>query len=116
MPSIGDEILTFAALLEAVVLLPILLEFIGERRKRKHAVDLSLEIIDVAGMDTPLAGVDEFMADISDLIDRARHPDAYAELRLGNEIMIAGPPLSGKKAVAKRIAAGCGIRPHYHRP
>jgi hypothetical protein len=105
MPSIGDQILTLAAVLEAIVLLPILLEFLSERRKRKHAVDLSLEIIEVPEMDIHLAGVDDVMFDIRDLIDRARHPEAYAELKLGNEIMIAGPPLSGKKAVAKRIAS-----------
>ncbi|MGB9154185.1 MAG: hypothetical protein WCD70_13985 [Alphaproteobacteria bacterium] len=105
MTSIGDQILTLAAVLEAIVLLPILLEFLGERRKRKHAVDLSLEIIEVQDMDVHLAGVDEVLFDIRDLVDRARHPEAYAELRLGNEIIIAGPPLSGKKALAKRIAA-----------
>jgi hypothetical protein len=104
MLSLGDQILTVAAVLEAIVLLPILLEFLIERRKRKHAVDLSLEIIEVAGLNVQLAGVDDLLADIRDLIDRARHPEAYAELRLGNEILIAGPPLSGKKALAKRIA------------
>jgi hypothetical protein len=105
MINLGDQILTFAALLEAVVLLPILLEFIIERRKRKHAVELSLEVVDVRDLDVQIAGVDELLYDIRDLIDRARNPQAYAELRLGNEIMIAGPPLSGKKALAKRIAA-----------
>jgi len=81
-----------------------LLEFLSDRRKRKHAVALSLEIIDVAGLTVHLAGVDDVLMDIKYLIDRARHPEAYAELRLGNEILIAGPPLSGKKALAKRIA------------
>ena len=50
------------------------------------------------------AGLDEFLADIRDLIDRARHPEAYAELCLGNEMIIAGPPLSGKKSLAEHIA------------
>ncbi|MDE1900501.1 MAG: hypothetical protein KGI37_02510 [Alphaproteobacteria bacterium] len=104
MLSLGDQILTIAAVLEAVVLLPILLEFIIERRKRKHAVDLSLEIIDTAGLKVQLAGVDDLLADIRPLIDRARYPEAYEDLRLGNEILIAGPPLSGKKALAKHIA------------
>jgi hypothetical protein len=102
--SLTDQILTAAALLEAVVLLPILLEFISERRKRKHAVELSLEIEEVAKIAPQLAGLDELLGDIRDLIDRARHPEAYNELRLGNEILIAGPPLSGKKALARRIA------------
>jgi len=102
---LSDQILTLAALLEAVVLLPILLEFIIERRKRKHAVELSLEIVEVSDIDIHLAGVDDLLFDIRDLIDRARYPQAYSELRLGNEILIAGPPLSGKKSLAKRIAA-----------
>ena len=100
----SEQILTVVASLETIVLLPVLLEFLIERRKRKHAVELSLEVIDVAGLDVQLAGVDDLMADIRDLIDRARHPESYVELRLGNEILIAGPPLSGKKALAKRIA------------
>ncbi|MFA4995295.1 MAG: hypothetical protein WC521_08355 [Bdellovibrionales bacterium] len=102
--TLSDQIFTVVGLVEAIALLPILLEFLIERRKRRHAVDLSLEILDVAEMEVHLAGVGDLVTDISDLIDRARHPEAYAELRLGNEILIAGPPLSGKKALAKRIA------------
>jgi len=118
MLSLGDQILTVAAVLEAVVLLPILLEFIIDRRKRKHAVELSLEIVDTAGLDVQLAGVDDVLFDIRALIDRARHPEAYSELRLGNEILIAGPPLSGKKALAKRIAidAACDRIIIVHNP
>ena len=102
--SFADHILTLAAILEAVVLAPILLEFLAERRKRKHAVDLSLEVEDVDSFEAPLAGLDDLLKSISDLIDRARHPEAYKELQLGNEILIAGGPLSGKKALARRIA------------
>lgn len=104
MVSVTDQILTAAALLEAIVLLPILLEFIGDRRKRRHAVELSLEIEEVASLEPHLAGLDDLRDDIRDLIDRARHPEAYRELSLGNEILIAGPPLSGKKTLARRIA------------
>jgi len=104
MLNLSDQILTVAAVLESIVLLPILIEFIVERRKRSHAVELSLEILNTSGMDVHLAGVDELLLDIRPLIDRARSPEAYSELRLGNEILIAGPPLSGKKALAKRIA------------
>ncbi len=99
-----EQIAAFGAVLEAIVLLPILLEFLGERRKRRHNVELSLEVTEVAGLDTSLAGLDELLEDIRDLIDRARNPEAYAELSLGNEILIAGPPLAGKKTLARRIA------------
>lgn len=105
MFSITDDIPAFTGLLESIILLPVLLEFLSDRRKRKHAVELSLEIVEVGEMDIHLAGVDEVLFDIRDLVDRARHPEAYADLRLGNEILIAGPALSGKKALAKRIAA-----------
>ncbi len=102
--TLSDEIFIVVGLIEAIALLPILFEFLIERRKRRHAVDLSLEVLDVEGMKIELAGLDDLFGDISDIIDRARHPEAYTELRLGNEILIAGPSLSGKKALAKRIA------------
>lgn len=101
---LSDQILTLAAVLEAIVLLPILLEFVADKRKRSHAVDLSLEIIDVEDFHGQIAGLNDLLIDIRDLIDRARHPEAYRELRLGNEILIAGPALSGKKTLAKCIA------------
>jgi len=99
-----EQVAAFGAVLEAIVLLPILLEFLGERRKRRHNVELSLEVTEVAGLDASLAGLDELLEDIRDLIDRARYPEAYAELSLGNEILIAGAALSGKKTLARRIA------------
>jgi hypothetical protein len=104
MVSISEQIVSFATVLEAIVLFPVLLEFLNEWRKRRHGVELSLEVVDVDEMKVQLAGMDELLEDITDLIDRARNPAAYAELKLGNEILIAGPPLSGKKALAKRIA------------
>lgn len=104
MVNIGDQIVAIAGVLEAIVLAPILIEFIIDRRKRNHAIDLSLEIVDVAALDVQLAGIDDVLSDMGALIDRVRHPAAYSDLRLGNEILIAGPPLSGKKALAKRIA------------
>jgi len=104
MLSLSDQILTVAAVLEAVVLLPILLEFVADKRKRNHTVALSLEIIDVNSYTGQVAGMNDIFTDIRDLIDRARHPDAYRELHLGNEILIAGPALSGKKSLAKCIA------------
>ena len=104
MISTIEQIAALGAVLEAIVLLPILLEFLGERRKRRHNVDLSLEVTEVAGLGVDLAGLDELLEDIRDLIDRARHPEAYAELSLGNEILVAGPPLSGKKSLARSIA------------
>jgi len=101
---ISEQIVSLATVLEAIVLLPILLEFIGDRRKRRHSVELSLESERVSSLNVQLAGLDDLLEDIRDLIDRARHPEDYAELSLGNEILIAGPPLSGKKMLARHIA------------
>jgi len=104
MISISEQIVSLATVLEAIVLFPILLEFIGDRRKRRHSIELSLEVETITASSGQLAGLDDLLEDIRDLIDRAQHPEAYAELSLGNEILIAGPPLSGKKTLARRIA------------
>ena len=104
MSSIHEQIGSITGILESIFFAPILLGFLAEWRKRKHAVNLSLGEEEVALLSPKLAGLDDLLNDIQDLIDRARNPDTYSELRLGNEIMIAGPPLSGKKALARRIA------------
>ena len=104
MSSLFDRFMTLTGLLEAIVLLPILLEFMADRRKRNHVVELSLEIIDVSTYSGQVAGMDDILLEIRDLIDRACTPEAYRELKLGNEILIAGPALSGKKTLAKCIA------------
>jgi predicted ATPase with chaperone activity len=49
------------------------------------------------------------LADIADLIDRAKNPEAYASLKVGNEILIIGPAASGKKTLAQRIAKDAGM-------
>jgi hypothetical protein len=82
--------------------LPALIEFLIDRRKRKERIALSLDDLDVGDIDVPLAGLDGLLHEISDLIDRAKHPDAYNTLRVGNEIQIIGPKLNGKKALARR--------------
>ena len=104
MSSLTEQIGVVATILETIFFAPILLGFLAEWRKRKHAVNLSLEEEDVEVLQPKLAGLDDLLHDIRDLIDRARYPAAYAELKPGNEIMIAGPPLSGKKALARKIA------------
>ena len=89
--------------------LPALIEFLIDRRKRKERIALSLDDLDVGDIDVPLAGLDGLLRDIADLIDRAKHPDAYDTLRVGNEILIIGPNLNGKKALARRIAKEAGM-------
>lgn len=110
MSGVAENIVVFATIVEAIVLAPILFEFVIERRKRRAQIELSLEILETSQIGDDLAGLDDMLAGIRDLVDRARHPEAYAKLRAGNEILIAGPPLSGKKALAKRIACDVGIQ------
>lgn len=100
----AEEILAVAALIGALASMPIFLEFMFDRSKRRGRIALSLEELDVDEIHTVLAGCDGLLNDIADLIDRARHPDAYKDLRVGNEILIIGPASMGKKTLAKRIA------------
>lgn len=104
METLNDNIVMIATVLATVAAFPALIEFLFDYYKRKERIGLSLEELPVAGLDVRLAGMDELLSDIADLIDRIKHPDAYSNLKVGNEILLIGPPLSGKKALAKRIA------------
>lgn len=104
-----EQIILIATVVGAVATLPALIEFLIDRRKRKERIALSLDDLDVGEIDVPLAGLDGLLDDIADLIDRAKHPDAYNTLRVGNEILIIGPNLNGKKALARRIAKDAGM-------
>ena len=104
-----EQIILIATVVGAVATLPALIEFLIDRRKRKERIALSLDDLDVGDIDVPLAGLDGLLGDIADLIDRAKHPDGYNTLRVGNEILIIGPNLNGKKALARRIAKEAGM-------
>jgi len=106
---ISDQILLIATVIGAVATLPTLIEFLIDRRKRKERIALSLDDLDVDDLDVRLAGLDTLLQDIADLIDRAKNPEAYASLQVGNEILIVGPSLSGKKALAYKIAKEAGM-------
>src|SRR5262245_7706577 len=97
---ISEQVLLIATVVGAVATLPTLIEFLIDRRKRKERIALSLDDVAVADLEVRLAGLDDLLADIADLIDRARHPEAYESCRLGNEMLIIGPNLSGKKTLA----------------
>lgn len=101
---VAEEVLAGAALIGAIATMPILLEFLFERAKRRERTSLSIESVPVAGLRADLAGCEALLQGIADLIDRAKFPDVYGDQRVGNEILVIGPPLSGKKALAKKIA------------
>ncbi|HEY0759895.1 MAG TPA: hypothetical protein VGD59_11615, partial [Acidisarcina sp.] len=83
--------------------------FVADRRKRRERVYLSLEDVPVSSLNPRLAGMDELLAGIADLIDRARSPAAYQDLKIGNEVLIIGPNQSGKKSLAHKIAQMAGM-------
>jgi hypothetical protein len=106
---VGEQILVIATVVGAVATLPSLIEFLIDRRKRRERIALSLDDLAVADLEVRLAGLDGLLADIADLIDRAKNPHAYASLKVGNEILIIGPAAGGKKTLAQRIAKDAGL-------
>ena len=106
---ITEELLVFATVIGSVAAMPALIEFIVERRKRKERIGLSLEDEPVSSLHPRLAGMDALLASIADLIDRARNPSLYHDLKIGNEVLIIGPNQSGKKSLAQKIALMAGM-------
>ena len=106
---ITEQLLVFATVIGSVAMLPSFIEFVSERRKRKERIDLSLEDEPVESLRPRLAGMDDLLESISDLVDRARHPEVYEELKIGNEVLIIGPAQSGKKSLAQTIAKRTGM-------
>jgi hypothetical protein len=106
---ITEQVLVFATVVGSVAALPSFIEFISEVRKRRERIDLSLEDEPVEALRPRLAGMDALLNSIEDLVDRARHPDVYKELKIGNEVLIIGPHQSGKKSLAHKIAKLTGM-------
>ena len=106
---ITEELLVFATVIGSVAAMPALIEFIAERRKRKERIGLSLEDEPVSSLHPRLAGMDALLESIADLIDRARNPAVYRDLKIGNEVLIIGPNQSGKKSLAQKIALMAGM-------
>lgn len=107
--SVGEQLVVLGTIVGAIAALPALIEFLIDRRKRKERLDLSLEDLPVSGMKARTAGLEEILDSIADLIDRASSPQAYAGLSVGNEILIIGGNLAGKKTLARAIAARAGL-------
>jgi hypothetical protein len=104
-----EQVLVIATVVAAAAALPALIEFVVEWRKRRERVALSMDNEPVGTEAPQLAGLDGLLADIADMIDRARFPAAYRDLKLGNELLIIGPHLSGKKSLARRVAQLSGM-------
>jgi hypothetical protein len=101
---LNEQVLLIATVVGAIAALPALIEFLVERRKRKERIALSLDDCAVEEMNPRVAGLDDVLADIADLIDRACNPEKYPSLIVGNEVLIIGGNLSGKKTLAQVIA------------
>src|SRR6201992_3959433 len=106
---ITEQLLVFAVFVGSVAALPAFIEFVAEVRKRKERIDLSLEDEGARSLRPRVAGMDELLSNIADLIDRARNPAAYQDLKIGNEVLIIGPSQTGKKSLAQRIAQLAGM-------
>ncbi len=106
---ITEELLVFATVVGSVAALPAFIEFVSEFRKRKERINLSLEEEPVSALHPRLAGMDDLLDSIADLVDRARNPGAYQDLKIGNELLIIGPNQSGKKSLAQTIAKMAGM-------
>ncbi len=104
-----EEFLVFATVVGSIATLPTFIEFISEVRKRRERIYLSLEDVPVSSLNPRLAGLDSLLESIADLIDRARNPAAYKDLKIGNEVLVIGPVQSGKKSLAERIAQMAGM-------
>jgi hypothetical protein len=104
-----EQLLVFATVIGSVAALPSFIEFISGVRKRKERIDLSLEDEDVNQLHPRLAGMDDLLKSIEDLVDRARFPTAYQDLKIGNEVLIIGPSQSGKKSLAQTLAKATGM-------
>jgi hypothetical protein len=104
-----EEFLVFATVVGSIATLPTFIEFISEVRKRRERIYLSLEDVPVSSLNPRLAGLDSLVTSIADLIDRARNPAEYKDLKIGNEVLVIGPVQSGKKSLAERIAQMAGM-------
>ncbi len=104
-----EQVLVFAVFVGSVAALPAFIEFVTEVRKRKERIDLSLEDELVNTLRPRIAGMDALLSSIADLIDRARNPAAYQDLKIGNEVLIIGPSQTGKKSLAQRMAQLAGM-------
>ena len=106
---ITEQLLVFAVFVGSVAALPAFIEFVTEVRKRKERIDLSLEDEVASSLRPRVAGMDDLLNNIADLIDRARNPSAYQDLKIGNEVLIIGPNQTGKKSLAQKIAQLAGM-------
>jgi len=104
-----EQVLVLATIIGSVAALPSFIEFITGVRKRRERIDLSLEDEAVDQLHPRLAGMDDLLNSIEDLVDRARFPSAYQELKIGNEVLIIGPSQSGKKSLAQTLAKAAGM-------
>lgn len=104
IPFVNEQLLLLATIIASIAALPPLIDFLVDRRKRRERIALSFDDLPREALHLRVAGYDAVFESIADLIDRARHPKAYADLRVGNEALLIGPPMCGKKSFALRMA------------
>lgn len=100
----SEQLIVIGTVVGAVAALPALVAFLVDWLKRRERIDLGLEDEQVAELTPRTAGFEELLAGNADLIDLAAHPYEYPLGASANEMLIIGPPMSGKKSLAARIA------------
>lgn len=101
---ISEQLIVIFTVIGAVATLPTLIEFWIDRRKRKQRIALSLDDQPVRTLKPNVAGFEPLLDDIADLIDRTARPELYRDVSVGNEVLVIGPILSGKKSFAQQWA------------
>jgi hypothetical protein len=102
---VNEQLILLATVVGSIAALPALIEFVVDRRKRRERIDFSIEDEEVARLTPRCAGYDSVFNDNADLIAAVRDPLAYPYGSIGNELLIIGPALAGKKSLAQRLAA-----------
>jgi hypothetical protein len=106
---VSEQLVLWATVAGAIAALPTLLEYLAERRRRREQLALSLEDQALAERPAVFAGVDALLADNVDLTDAARHPEAFPGLSIGNEILVIGGRMTGKKSLAMALGRAAGM-------
>lgn len=106
-----EQLIVLATVAGAVAAMPALLEWLAERRRRREFLALSLDEVDLRTREVRSAGLDPLVAENADLIDAIRSPERYPKAATtGNEILILGVPMSGRKSLALRLAQEAGLQ------
>ena len=94
---------------EAAILAPMGAMYATDWLARRALVRESVEIVELVNFENPF-GLQDMIDDVSDLINCVSEPDLYGSLTKDNEILVVGPPQSGKDTFLYYMAQKAGVR------